>query len=357
MANSLLVAFNKDPLKFCTATATSTTWKLVQQVYHVLTKQGDGYIFTNPLVSTKSTSISEQLQCGSCWAQAAIGSFEVALKKGGKFKDELSVQQIIDCVHGAKYPESDGCKGGTPMEALAYLFKHGSAFEKLYPYTARDTDLCRESLGILGPKSYGWDSVHFPAEWVKQSTKDYAPCSTKDCAYMWIYELDLVLSVKNDGPYIGWVDASNWYKYETGLFPPEQCSNTLDAGNHIVELLGFGLKKGIPFWLIKNSWGSKWGMQGFIRLPVGHNACGIINYLGRASPVPFVTTKEQKSAMLNATKNGKPAEPRRPSPTQGPTQAPKPKPTPAPKKVTPKQPTLPPTPPRPTTFSIKKNQQ
>lgn len=69
------------------------------------------------------------------------------------------------------------------------------------------------------------------------------------------------------------------------------CMHTNESGNHIVELLGYGRQDGIPYWLVKNSWGTEWGESGFIKLPMGMNACGLFNYVGRASPVPLPKKK------------------------------------------------------------------
>merc|ERR1711994_704207 len=45
--------------------------------------------------------------------------------------------------------------------------------------------------------------------------------------------------------------------------------------NHAVLAVGWGTENGIPYWIIKNSWGS-WGQNGFGKLKRG--TCGINSY-------------------------------------------------------------------------------
>ena len=61
------------------------------------------------------------------------------------------------------------------------------------------------------------------------------------------------------------VDANKWSPYKSGIF--DNCGSSLD---HDVLLVGMS----DSYWKIKNSWGTSWGENGFIRLKIG-NTCGI----------------------------------------------------------------------------------
>jgi len=63
------------------------------------------------------------------------------------------------------------------------------------------------------------------------------------------------------------VDASNWSTYKSGIF--SDCKTAL---NHGVLLVGVTQS----YWRVKNSWGTSWGIQGFITL-ARNNTCGICN--------------------------------------------------------------------------------
>ena len=65
------------------------------------------------------------------------------------------------------------------------------------------------------------------------------------------------------------VDASNWSTYKTGVF--SKCGTSI---NHAVVAIGWTSTND---WIIRNSWGSNWGENGYIRLKTG-NTCGIWNW-------------------------------------------------------------------------------
>lgn len=63
------------------------------------------------------------------------------------------------------------------------------------------------------------------------------------------------------------VDAEEWSFYTGGVF--SNCGSSLDHGVIAVGFGSFG-------WKVRNSWGSSWGEDGYIRLAPG-NTCGILN--------------------------------------------------------------------------------
>ena len=57
--------------------------------------------------------------------------------------------------------------------------------------------------------------------------------------------------------------------------------------NHAVLAVGYGVENGVPYWLIKNSWGADWGDEGYFKMEMGKNMCG-------EYPIHFIAAKEQE---------------------------------------------------------------
>ena len=74
-------------------------------------------------------------------------------------------------------------------------------------------------------------------------------------------------SLATNGPVSICIDASNWSAYKSGVF--SNCGTT--TLNHAVTAVGYNAD---GTWIVRNSWGTTWGEQGFIRLAAG-GTCGL----------------------------------------------------------------------------------
>lgn len=179
--------------------------------------------------------VKNQGSCGSCWAFSAVGVLESwALSKGQTVN--LSEQQLVDC---SKSYGNEGCNGGFNYKGLAYVKDNGITTTAAYPYTAK-TGTCKVQGG---------------------SFKITSVPTAKGCTN--------VASAIQLRPIGVSADATNWSKYASGVF--SNCGRNL---NHDILLVGLTSTN----YKIKNSWGSTWGEQGFIRLALG-NTCGICDDL------------------------------------------------------------------------------
>jgi cathepsin L len=193
--------------------------------------------------------IKDQGQCGSCWAFSAIGAQESQWFLATGSLLNLSEQNLVDCV-ATDY----GCDGGLPSDAYNWVIKsQGGQFEleKDYPYTATDGK-CK------------WDSSKGTT-----TIKGYHKVISGN-------ETDLLVKIWTAGPVSVGIDASSWdfQLYSGGVYDEPDCSTTeLDHG---VVAIGWGTDNGKAYWLVRNSWGTDWGISGYIEMSRNkNNQCGI----------------------------------------------------------------------------------
>ena len=90
----------------------------------------------------------------------------------------------------------------------------------------------------------------------------------KISGYTDVQSCDTLIRALKDRPISVAVDATSWSGYKTGILV--NCGKNVNHG-----VLLFGVNDN--YWSIKNSWGTSWGEQGFIKLAPG-NTCAICNY-------------------------------------------------------------------------------
>lgn len=125
-------------------------------------------------------------------------------------------------------------------QAFNYLNKHGFCNEKDYPYHAKD-ETCKDSCQQNQYRVTGYIDI---------------PRGNTDALAQALQLRAISVAV----------DASNWSQYSSGVF--SNCGNRLNHGVLLVGVEDDGT------WRIKNSWGSRWGDKGFMRIKAG-NTCGI----------------------------------------------------------------------------------
>lgn len=193
-----------------------------------------------------TTPVKNQGQCGSCWAFSATEQIESDTIRTKGVTYELSPEQIVQCAHVAQ-----GCNGGWTEVAYTYVKNAGGiATETAYPYTSYlgKTGTCSTSQ-ITGNQVVTVDS------------------------YTSIVggESSMATYVETTGPISVCLDASNWSSYTGGIL--SSCGNDVD---HCVQAVGVLATTG-GYWKIRNSWGTSWGEDGYIRLAYGENTCDITN--------------------------------------------------------------------------------
>ncbi|XP_062327288.1 pro-cathepsin H-like [Osmerus eperlanus] len=206
------------------------------------------------------TPVKSQGHCGSCWTFSTTGCLEsVTAIATGKLP-LLSEQQLIDC---AQDFNNHGCLGGLPSQAFEYIkYSNGLMTEDDYPYVGHDK-LC-----------------NFKPELAAAFVKDVVNITSYD-------EKGMVDAVATLNPVsFGYEVTSDFIHYKEGVYSSTKCKNTTDTVNHAVLAVGYGEEDGTPYWIVKNSWGSTWGMDGYFKIERGKNMCGLAAC--SSYPVPLV---------------------------------------------------------------------
>jgi len=199
--------------------------------------------------------VKNQGSCGSCWAHAATESIETYVAMATNAPPPvLSVQQVVSCAANEySCGGTGGCGGSIAELAFTYAQLYGLTSNASYPYEA-----------VTGSCEMTSASKMAPVAAVKM-----APVATVS-GYEKLPEndLDAVLDALVEvGPLAVNVDASAWHDYEGGVFDACSAKNTSNL-NHVVQLVGYGRDDdlGLNYWLVRNSWGTTYGEDGYIRL-------------------------------------------------------------------------------------------
>ena len=199
------------------------------------------------------TSVKDQGQCGSCWSFSSTGAAEGAWAISAGQLINLSEQQLVDCASGFKYG-SHGCSGGQMDGGFKYLIENGQCLDAEYPYTSGKTKTegsCRSC-----------DNVAKFASCCDVKSND------ETVLKMAVAQQPIAVAIEADTRYFQF--------YSGGVLDSVDCGTKLDHG---VLVVGYGEEDGKKFWLVKNSWSSDWGEDGYVKIArsntAGPGICGI----------------------------------------------------------------------------------
>jgi len=187
-------------------------------------------------------AVKNQGSCGSCWAFTAITPLEFSRCKKNNKKVLLSEQQLVDC-----HPRHKGCNGGWYTTAWSYLGDGSNKLKKYGPYTAKQGE-CVFQKKFIGARVKSYVKVDKNPDAMMEALVEIGP---------------LAVAIRVAG---------GFGSYKEGIFSSDSCQGRI---NHGVVIVGYGTMSGVPYWIVRNSWGPGWGNGGYILMKKGVNMCEI----------------------------------------------------------------------------------
>ncbi|XP_045802725.1 ervatamin-B-like [Trifolium pratense] len=181
------------------------------------------------------TTVKNQNTCGSCWAFAAVGAIEgLNAIQTGKLID-FSEQQVLDCT------VSEGCISGWVNKAFDWIISNqGIASANDYSYTSSKGD-CKAS-----QIQNNADSTISAYYHVEESDNGLLCAVAKQPISVCLYAPD------------------DFHQYSHGIFDGPNCPVDSKDTNHCLLIVGYDSIDGVDYWILKNSWGTSWGMNGYM---------------------------------------------------------------------------------------------
>jgi C1A family cysteine protease len=225
-------------------------------------RKGSNKVHTNADVSTLPASVDwsttgavtpvkNQGSCGSCWSFSATGGMEGAYFVKNAKAVSFSEQQFVSC------DDVDlACNGGWMDDAFAWATKNGGiCSESDYPYTSGNGQVaaCKTTCAEIA---------------------NSAPAGFTDVV---VGNVNALMTAVAQQPVSIAIQANQaaFQSYKSGVLTGK-CGQRLDHG---VLAVGYGTwTDGTPYWKVKNSWGSGWGMDGYILIERSDaDLCGVLD--------------------------------------------------------------------------------
>jgi hypothetical protein len=262
------------------------------------------------------TPVMNQGTCGSCWALASTSTLadRFNIQSMGLIHIQLSPAKLILCDwQGSEITNTEGkteettrenrkafeniaCYGKSLLDACRYLYEIGTTTLECTPYDKNlgaqsefqkltlfrnpvQLPLCTTISGPVGDMcsdfSYNYKTGSesgTPAKFYKALHFYTLAGTVKDGGS----ELNIRDNIYKWGPLMSGMKVyPDFYTFNPKTDIYEWNGEGPQVGGHAVEIVGWGVERDVQYWIVKNSWGTDWGMNGYFRMKRGVDMCEV----------------------------------------------------------------------------------
>jgi len=200
--------------------------------------------------------------CGSCWAFAAAGALSdrVKIATGGHLPDfNLAPQGLLDC--GA--PRAGSCNGGSHSLAYEFIATTGLTDETCMPYHGIDNSNWGESdcADRMCRRCDRFGTCRFIPR--NATTRVFA---AEHGVVRGVEAMQAEIESRGPIACLMYAHADGFENYSGGVITDD---TRYDGITHVVVVTGWGVQKGLKYWIVRNSYGTAWGELGYYRQEIG----------------------------------------------------------------------------------------
>lgn len=245
------------------------------------------------------TDVVQQAQCGACWAIASAGCLSDRAAIATKSNPQLSGAEAIVCAAACK----PACSSCSPQDGFSFASSKGLISDPSHKKELQVANLLKNNCEAVQSCAKGMSRVYGSAtsktvETIDQLRKEIAANGPVATVYR-VHRDFLVGSDPRRGK-PAFEESAGIYihsDFQPSLYAPPKASAETEkklsetVGYHAVVIVGWGTaetdvyiggrkkKTTVPYWIVRNSWGDKWGDKGYFKCaqasPVANQSLGI----------------------------------------------------------------------------------